>query len=94
MWFMNPGKYCQEIENCQNRYPGHCIYHLAKSHPTEKCGVKKECDELVAGRKNSRSSGNNSSTPGQLRHITEVSYEEAEFEDVVEQEVVSGNDTN
>jgi hypothetical protein len=94
MWFMNPGKYCQEIENCQNRYPGRCIYHLAKSHPTEKCGVKKECDELVAGRKTSRSSGNNSSTPGQLRHLTEESYEEAEFEDVVEQEVVSGNDTN
>jgi hypothetical protein len=31
---------------------------------------------------------------GQLRHITEESYEEPEFEDVVEEEDVSGNDTN
>jgi hypothetical protein len=47
---MNPGKYCKEIEDCQKRNPGRCIYHLAKSHPTEKCGrVKKECDEIVAG---------------------------------------------
>jgi hypothetical protein len=46
---MNPGKYCKEIEDCQKRNPGRCIYHLAKSHPAEKCGVKKECDEIVAG---------------------------------------------
>jgi hypothetical protein len=49
VWFMNPGKYCKEIEDCQKRNPGRCIYHLAKSHPAEKCGVKKECDEIVAG---------------------------------------------
>jgi hypothetical protein len=92
-WFMNPVKYCQEIAACQNRYPGRCIYHLARSHPTEKCGVKKECDEKRAGRKNNTGT-NNSSITGQLRHLTEESFVDAESEAVVNSDIDSTNDTN
>jgi len=65
-WFLNPEKYCKEIEACQLHHPGKCIYHLAKSHPTEKCGVKKECDKIVAGRKSNKTSSPTTSTTGQL----------------------------
>jgi len=93
IWFMNPSKYCQEIEACQNRYPGRCIYHLARSHPTEKCGFKKECDEKLASRKKT-SNTTNPSTTGQLRHITEELFVDAESKDVDDSDVVSSNDTN
>jgi hypothetical protein len=36
-WFLNPTKYSREIENMQLCHPRKCIYHLAKSHPTECC---------------------------------------------------------
>jgi hypothetical protein len=73
-WFLSPIKYCQEIESTQHRYPGKCIYHLAKSHLTENCGVKKECDEILANRKLSKSSTASTLSLGTLRHITEESF--------------------
>jgi len=44
-WFLNPSKYKSELENEQNQ--GKCIYHLSKTHLTENCHVKKECDTIV-----------------------------------------------
>jgi len=75
-WFMNLTKFCQEIEREQKCHPGKCINHLAKSHPTEKCGVKIECDEILAGRKTSKSPTppTSTTTTGQLHHITEKQF--------------------
>jgi len=93
-WFLNPNKFCREIEACQLCYPGKCIYHLVKSQPTEKCGVKKECEEIIAGHKTNKSSQSTSSSTGQLRHITEEDFVDAAAdEDVCENEIDS-NDTN
>jgi hypothetical protein len=63
-WFMNPVKFCKHIENEQCRHPNKCIFHLSKTHSTENCSVKKECDRLLAARQNTtNSTGNtNSST--------------------------------
>jgi hypothetical protein len=94
-WFMNPVKHASDIEKCQSLHPGKCIYHLTKSHPTEKCGVKKECDEQVATRKAARSSSSPTSAVGQLRHVTEESFVDAETEEVYEPDLdTTGNDTN
>jgi hypothetical protein len=46
-WFMNPSKFRREIEAEQRKHSGKCIFHLTKSHPTEECNVKKECDKLL-----------------------------------------------
>jgi hypothetical protein len=34
-WFLQPQKFCKEIESEQQKHPGMCIYHLSSSHPTE-----------------------------------------------------------
>jgi hypothetical protein len=70
-WFLNPVKYCTEITAEQGRHPGKCIYHLSKSHSTEDCHVKKECDKLIADKKNSSSSSSALSSAGKLQHLTE-----------------------
>jgi len=49
-WFLNPVKFCKEIEQEQLKYPDKSIYHLTKSHPTADCNVKHECDRLWAQR--------------------------------------------
>ena len=94
-WFMNPTKFCQEIEREQCCHLGKCIYHLAKSHPTVKCGVKIECDEILAARKKSKQQNATSSTTGQLRHVTEETFADAETEEVPDAAIdTSGNDNN
>jgi hypothetical protein len=40
-WFLQPIKFCKEIEAEQQRHPRKCIYHLTKSHPTESCSTIK-----------------------------------------------------
>ncbi|MFN9960758.1 MAG: hypothetical protein ACK55I_47355, partial [bacterium] len=45
-WFMNPIKFCKEIEAEQRKHPNKCIYHIPKTHLTETCNIKKECDKL------------------------------------------------
>jgi hypothetical protein len=45
-WFMNPSKFHKEIEVEQCTHPNKCMYHLSKTHPTEECNIKKECDKL------------------------------------------------
>ncbi len=74
-WFMNPLKFCKEIEAEQCKYSNKCIYHLSKTHPTEECSVKKECDKILSTKKSSATSGTN----GQLRHITEVTTQDEDL---------------
>jgi len=52
---------------------------LTKSHQTSACAVKRECDRIVAGKQSSQNSTTSSTTSsaGQLRHITEESFEDA-----------------
>jgi hypothetical protein len=93
---MNPVKFAKEIEAEQAKYPGKCIYHHSKTHPTPQCDVKKECDKLLLVKKSSGSnSSNNQQVHGQLRHITE---EVSQMDDPEDSEDVSDedihNDTN
>jgi len=81
-WFLNPGKFSKEIEQEQCKYPDKCIYHLTKSHTTDFCAIKRECD-------NTRAKKNSSTSPvplvngqaGRLRHITEDVFEDAVMPD-------------
>jgi len=95
-WFLNPTKYCQEISQEQLRYPDKCIYHLTKSHPTEECSVKRECDKLRSKKNASPASSNLRASPaGQLRHLTEEVFADAVMpDDSCVDDDVSGNDTN
>jgi hypothetical protein len=94
-WFLNPSKFRREIENEQRKHSGKCIYHLSKSHPTADCNVKKECDIMLADRKNNSSSTQNASSSGQLRNLKEEIFEDAISEDVpVDLIDDSTNDTN
>jgi hypothetical protein len=103
-WWMNPDKFCKQIENEQKTHTGKCLYHLTKSHQSSNCAVKKECDRLLALKKNGDSSGGSNSTrsgpnpAGQLCHLTEVVDEvidetvEDTSDDCFSKEVA--NDTN
>jgi hypothetical protein len=75
-WFLQPAKFCKEIEKEQRKYPDMCIYHLSKLHGTATCYIKKECEKSKVQPKDSnvKSSSQNSSTVGQLRHVTEELY--------------------
>jgi len=94
-WFLQPLKFCKEIETEQQKHPGMCIYHLSSSHPTENCHIKMDCDKKISSEKPGPQSGSSSGhTVGQLHHITEEVFEDAS--DVVDNEelVAASNDTN
>jgi hypothetical protein len=94
-WFLNPVKFCQEIEKEQLKYPGKCIFHLSSTHPTETCNVKLECDKVRSTKTPTSNSDTKSS--GQLQHITEEYFEDAvDNSDLIESvsEGTSANDTN
>jgi hypothetical protein len=74
LWFMNPSKFKNAIETEQRKHSGKCIYHLSDTHQTSNCNVKKECDKLLSEKQVSNST---TSSTGQLRHITEESFEDA-----------------
>jgi len=95
-WFLNPSKHKRDLENCQKQHPGKCIYHLSKTHPTEKCFIKLECDKLIDARKGTGSSTPSlSTTTGQLRHITEDCENSDDLEMFVSDDVdYVTNDTN
>ncbi len=95
-WFMNPVKFQKYIENEQRRHPNKCIYHLSKTHQTEQCAVKKECDRLVANMQNSTaSSGHTPTSTAHLRHITEDEHTDSLIEETLDTELdMSGNDNN
>jgi hypothetical protein len=57
-WFMNPTKHKRDIDNEQRKYSGRCLYYLTKTHRTEDCHVKKECDKLLAAQRSGSVSGN------------------------------------
>ncbi len=68
-WFLNPTKYCTEIEGEQRKYPGKCIYHLSKSHPTHDCNIKKEPEKLVTEQKKLPNSSSSSISSDQLWNL-------------------------
>jgi hypothetical protein len=77
-WFMNPSRFKSELEAEQKKHPGKCVYHLSKTHSTDTCAVKKECERLLASRSNSQTASSPpSSSTGQLRHLTEETFEDA-----------------
>jgi hypothetical protein len=85
-WFLHLIKYWKEIEFEQKKHPGKCIYHLTKSHPTEECTVKKECDRIIADKSSgdNLSVNNSSKQTGQLKNVKEEVFENAVDQDAVE----------
>jgi hypothetical protein len=49
-WFLQPLKFCKEIETEQQKHPGMCIYHQSSSHPTENCHIKMDCDKKISSK--------------------------------------------
>jgi hypothetical protein len=98
-WFLNPGKYKKEIEQEQQKHLDKCIFHLTKSHSTEDCNLKRECDKIIQARKKSgpTQGGQQSNSTGQLRHLTEEIFEDAAQPDdplLIDDDISSSNDTN
>lgn len=57
-------------------------YHLSKTHPTEKCFIKVECDKPLASKKsNVASVEKNVSMSGQLCHLTEEINDSEELDE-------------
>jgi hypothetical protein len=93
-WFLNPTKFRREIESEQRKHSGKCIYHLSTSHPTADCNVKKECDKLLADKKDIVSTPSSNSS-GQLHHITEETFEDAVSDNITDGNAEDcSNDTN
>jgi hypothetical protein len=108
-WFLNPAKFSKEILLEQQKYPGQCIFHLTKTHLTEDCNLKRECDKIIQAKRRSNanqggSASNSSSQGGQtsgasghLRLVTEEVFADANMhEDLAEvvADECDGNDTN
>jgi len=95
LWFSNPVKYAKEIESEQLKFPGKCLYHLSKSHSTDKCHIKRELDK-TSNQSSRQPVPNVITTPtGQLRHITEDGFEDAEEDvDTIVEPADLGNHTN
>jgi hypothetical protein len=95
-WFMNPSKFRCKIEAEQHKHLGKCIFHLTKSHSTDECNVKKECNKLLFDRKNGTSSSSqNTGSTGQLHNVKGEIFEDAVSDNVVDDCVdESTNDTN
>jgi hypothetical protein len=82
-------------------FPVIVFYHLTKTHCTDDCHVKKECNKLIASQRNqstpsaSQHSVSGSNT-GNLHHITEEVFEDAVDHDDTKDDssVHSHNDTN
>jgi hypothetical protein len=91
-WFLSPIQFCKEIEAEQRLHPSKCIYHLDKTHSTENCAVKNECDQILASRNASMPSSSSTSS-GHLQHITEEVFEDSVQEDSRD-EIDRSNDTN
>jgi len=95
-WFLQPSKFGKDIDREQKKYPDMCIFHLSKSHCTDNCYLKKECEKIRSQNKdsNTKSVTQNGTTVGQLRHITEDVYEDAVESEGIEVVQDESNDTN
>ncbi len=93
-WFMNPVKFKKKIEAEQAKHPNKCIFHLSKTHPTETCQVKKECDALLSAQKSASASSTSTTSSGRLHHITEETYEDSLTEDDVVDTVTEHEDND
>jgi hypothetical protein len=95
MWLSNPVKFSKELEQEQLKFPGKCLYHLSKSHPTEKCHIKKEFEKAKSSQQRQPVPNVVTTQVGQLRHITEENFEDVDDELVTIVEPSDlGNDTN
>lgn len=105
-WFLQPVKFCKEIEAEQARHLGKCIYHLTKSHQTETCSTIKEFQKSSVIKQDGSAGVSTSNTAGtrsgHLRNIKEDEFMDAEsdivqdsvsLQDDAEEAVVSSNDT-
>jgi len=95
LWFANPGKFSKELENEQKKYPGKCVYHLSKSHPTEKCHIKRELDKSIPTNQRQPVPNVITTPVRQLRHVTEEVFDVEEDDMVTTVEPIEFvNDTN
>lgn len=78
---MQPVLFCKDIEKEQLKYPDMCLFHLSKTHLTEECHVKKECDRQIAEQKSKNSIPSASTSTGQLWNIKEDLFGDAVTED-------------
>jgi hypothetical protein len=46
-WFMNPSQFKSELEAEQKKHPGKCVYQPSRTHSTDTCVVKKECERIL-----------------------------------------------
>jgi hypothetical protein len=94
LWFLNPMKYCKELESEQKKHGGKCIYHLSSTHATEDCHIKKDCDCQLA-EKTSTPGVPISGTSGRLRNLKE-DMPEADTEEELSENLpdMTTNDTN
>jgi hypothetical protein len=84
-WFMQPGRYCKEIEKEQLKHPDMCIFHLTKSHSTAVCQVKKDCEKQLAEQQSKTSPSTHApQSSGRLRHIQDDLFEDAVVDSVSE----------
>jgi len=95
-WFLNPSKFSKDLEKEQQKFPDKCLYHLSKTHTTENCFVKKECDKQLQTKLSTNSP---SISTAHLCHMTEDIFEDpvnavdsAECADCVDDPM--HNDTN
>jgi len=95
-WFLNPLKFCREIEKEQSKFPNMCIFHLTDTHSTDTCSVKKNCERQFKQPKESgpKTTFNATSGTGQLLHITEEPFEDAVADEPVDCQDDVPNDTN
>jgi hypothetical protein len=68
---------------------------LSSTHSTANCNIKKECDRILASKRSESGDASNSSSSvtGQLRHLTDESFEDA-VESEPRDEIEPCNDTN
>jgi hypothetical protein len=89
-WFLSPVRFSKEIADEQAKYKDKCLYHLTKSHQTCDCHILKEGGKPG----NSPKTSGQTSTTGQLRHVTEELDEDVLDESIEDDAEELGNDTN
>jgi len=92
-WFLHPVKFYKEIAAEQRKYPNKCIYHLSDTHCTDDCHIKKACISQGGEQKTTTKVSSPPQT-GQLRHITEEMFVDAESDETHDACESNGNDTN
>jgi len=93
-WFLHPTIYCKEIASEQRKYPNKCIYHLSDSHCTDDCHIKKCEKNGIEQKMKSTAASTAGSQTGQLCHIMEEHFVDAETDETPAAYESNSNDTN